>query len=135
MGFYSGWLAALAVVVAALVPLYQRVRFKKRARLDSLATRSHVLIGFATVSFAFLHTFLMLPSLGTSSAVEGGMAALAPGGFAFFMLAAHGGLGLQLRREKLRDRASKRRTHLFTGLAIALLVGAHAFLLERAAPR
>lgn len=135
MGFYSGWIAAIAILTAALVPVIQRLKNGKRARIDSAATRGHVLLGFATVSFAFLHTFLMLPSLGTSSAVEGGMAALAPGGLAFFLLAAHGGLGLQLRREKLRDRASKRRTHLGTGLAIMALVAAHAILLERASAK
>jgi hypothetical protein len=135
MGFYSGWLAALTIVLAAGVPLVQRAVNRKRARLDSPATRGHVLLGLATVTFAFLHTLLMLPSLGTESAVEGGMAALAPGGLAFFALAAHGGIGLALRREKLRDRVSKRRTHLATGLLIVALVSTHAFLLERASGR
>ncbi len=134
MAVWSGWLAAVAIVLAALIPLIQRVAMGRRARLDSSATRGHVLVGLATVSLAFLHTFLMLPSLGSSSAVEGGMAALAPGGFAFFLLAAHGGIGLQLRRERLRDRSKKRRTHLATGLTIIIAVTAHVVLLERAAP-
>ena len=134
MAFWSGWLAAISIALAALIPLVQRVTTGKRARLDSRATRTHVLVGFATVSLAFLHTLLMLTSLGTSSAVEGGMAALAPGGFAFFLLAAHAGIGLQLRRERLRDRLTQRRMHLATGLAIVIAVTTHIVLLERAAP-
>jgi hypothetical protein len=132
MATWSGWIATIAIALAAFVPLVQRLVMGKRARLDSKATRIHVAIGFITVSVAFLHTLVLVQSLGTSATIEAGMAALAPGGIAFFLLAAHAGLGLQLRREKLRDRVRKRRAHLATGAAIVIAVGIHVILLERA---
>lgn len=132
MAYWSGWLATLAIVIAALLPLVHRIRAGKRAAPRSATTRAHVILGLATSALAFGHTMVVLPALGSPAATGGGMAALVPAGGAFFLLVAHAGLGLQLRDEKLRDRARKRRQHFTTAILIALCVGAHAFFLERA---
>jgi len=44
----------------------------------------------------------------------------------------HAGLGLQLRRPKLRDRIKKRNAHLMTATAITVTVALHVILLLRA---
>ena len=59
------------------------------------------------------------------------MLALMPGAVAFLVLVAHGGLGLQLRKEKLRDRPQKRRAHLVTAICIVVAVAVHAAVLLR----
>lgn len=129
---YTGWIATCAIVVAALVPIAQRVRAGKRAAPGSAPIRLHVLVGFATAALAFLHTIAALPALGSPAATGGGMAALLPAGAAFFLLVAHAGLGLQLREPKLKDRARKRRMHLTTAILISLTVAMHVVALARA---
>lgn len=129
----SGWLATLAIAAAALIPILQRLRVGKRAAPGSPPIRVHVTIGLATAALAFAHTTVALPALGSPAATGGGMAALLPGGAAFFLLLAHAGLGLQLREPKLRDRARKRRLHTTTAILIALAVAIHVAVLERAA--
>jgi len=133
MATWTGWLAAIAIVLAALVPFLQRVHAGKRGAPGSKPIRIHVAVGMATSACAFLHTLVILPSLGSPAAIGGGVLALFSGGAAFFLLVAHAGLGLQLRDPKLRDRSKKRRMHTTTAALIALAVGTHAFLLERAA--
>lgn len=132
MAFYSGWLAAIAILVAVAVPVAQRLRAGKRAAPGSGPIRLHVLIGMATAALAFAHTLLVIPALGSPAAIAGGVEALLPAGAAFFFLVAHAGLGLQLRDPKLRDRAKKRRQHTTTAVLISLAVLAHTILLERA---
>ena len=107
MAFWSGWIAAVAIVLAAIVPLGHRLRTGKRGAPTSPAIRLHV--------------------------VAGGMVALAPGALAFFVLFAHAGLGLQLRSEKLKDRAKKRRAHLATATIIFVAVVVHVIALHFAA--
>jgi hypothetical protein len=132
MAFYSGWIATVAIVLAAAVPIAQRLRRGKRAAPGSAPIRLHVVIGLATVAFAFAHTLAALPALGSPAAIGGGVSALLPAGAAFFLLVAHAGLGLQLRDVRLRDRVRKRRMHTTTAVLISLAVAAHAVLLERA---
>lgn len=132
MATVSGWLAAAAIVLAALVPIAQRLRAGKRGAPGSAPVKLHVLLGFVTSSLAFLHTLLVLPALGSPAATGGGTIALLAGGAAFFLLVAHAGLGLQLRNEKLKDRAKKRRAHVMTAISIALAVAVHAVMLLRA---
>lgn len=132
LAIWSGWLAATAVALAALVPLVARLRAGRRAAPTSPTIRSHVALGVATAALAFGHTMVVLPALGSPAATGGGMAALLPGVAAFFVLLAHVGVGLQLRDPKLRDRPKKRRVHAATATTIALAVALHAILLERA---
>jgi hypothetical protein len=126
MATWTGWIAAGLILLAALVPLVNRIVAGKRAAPDSGPTRAHVLIGLATSAVTFGHTVVAVQSLGSAEAVGAGMIALLPGGAAFFLLVAHAGLGLQLRDVKLRDRAKKRRAHTTTAIAIAIAVGVHA---------
>lgn len=135
MAFTSGWLATVAIVLAALVPIVQRLRNGKRAAPGSGSIRLHVLVGYATAALAFAHTMTVLPALGSPAAIAGGALGMLPAGAAFFLLFAHAGLGLQLRRPKLKDRARKRRMHTVTAVLIATLVGVHIVLLERASAR
>lgn len=128
----TGWIAAGSIVGAGLVPLVQRLRAGKRGAPGSPPVRLHVTFGFVTSSVAFGHTLTVVPALGSEAATAGGMMALLPGGLAFFLLVAHAGLGLQLRRDKLRDRVAKRRAHTFTALSIATMVAWHAVALLRA---
>lgn len=132
MAWWSGWLATLAIVIAAAIPLGMRLRIGRRAAPSSGAIRTHVILGFVTSAFAFGHTLLVVPALGSPAATGGGMLALAPGGLAFVLLIAHAGLGLQLRDEKLKQRAKTRRSHATTAVAIAIAVAVHVVLLERA---
>jgi hypothetical protein len=133
VAFWSGWIAAVAIALAALVPIGQRLRTGKRGSPGSPAIKLHVLLGFLTSMLAFTHTMMVLPALGEPAATGGGMAAILPGVVAFFLLVAHAGLGLQLRNEKLKNRASKRRAHLATAISIAIAVTIHAVVLQRAA--
>lgn len=129
---WTGWLASAAIVLAALVPIVQRLREGKRAAPGSPSIRLHVTVGLATSAAAFLHTLTVLPALGSAAAIGAGTLALLFGGAAFFLLVAHAGLGLQLRRPKLKDRVSKRRMHTTTAVLIAVVVGLHVLLLVRA---
>ena len=130
MAEISGWVALVAIFVAGLVPLLTRVRMGKRAAPGSPAINAHVMLGTMTSLLAGAHTFMVMPELGSPRAIAGGVTALALGALAFFVLFAHVGLGLQLRKEKLKDRAKKRRMHLATALTIAAAAVAHAILLR-----
>ena len=129
---WTGWLAALAIVVAATIPLATRFRLGKRGAPGSPPIRAHVLLGLVTSSFAFIHTILVIPELGSPAATGAGALAVAPAALAFFLLVAHAGLGLQLRDEKLKTRAKTRRSHAMTAVAIAVAVTAHIVTLEQA---
>ena len=133
MAFASGWLAAIAIVIAALVPVVQRLRSGKRALPGSAPIRLHVTVGLTTAALAFAHTMMVLPALGSPAAIGGGILALLSAGAAFFLLVAHAGLGLQLRQPKLKDRVKKRRMHTTTAILIAVAVAIHVVLLRRAA--
>jgi hypothetical protein len=133
MATWSGWLAVMLVVLAATMPLAHRIVARRRAAPDSTTTRVHAAIGSLAAAGAFAHTVVVLPSLGSPAAVGGGMAALLPGGAAFFLLVAHAGIGLQLRDPRLKKRVAKRRTHIATALAISAAVATHVLVLERLA--
>lgn len=132
MAVWSGWLATLAIVIAASIPLVTRLRLGKRAPPSSTPIRTHVLLGLVTSALAFIHTLLVIPALGSPAATGGGMIAIAPAGLAFVLLVAHAGLGLQLRHEKLKTRAKTRRSHAMTAVAIAVAVTIHIVTLEQA---
>lgn len=129
----TGWLATLAMAIAASVPIHQRWKHGKRAAPGSEPIRVHVVIGLTVSALAFGHTLLILPELGSPAATAGGVFALLPGGVAFVLMLAHAGLGLQLRDPKLKRRANVRRSHTITATLIAIFVALHAVALERAA--
>lgn len=132
MALWSGWLAAIAIVLAGAIPLGTRLRLGKRGAPTSTPIRTHVVLGLVTSAFAFLHTILVIPALGSPAATGAGPLAIAPAGLAFFLLVAHAGLGLQLKDEKLKTRAKTRRSHAMTAVAIVLAVGTHILTLELA---
>lgn len=132
MALLSGWLAALAIVIAGAIPLATRWRQGKRGAPTSQPIRAHVVLGLVTSAFAFGHTILVIPALGSPAATGAGPLAIAPAGLAFFLLVAHAGLGLQLRDEKLKTRAKTRRSHAMTAAAIVVAVGIHILTLELA---
>jgi hypothetical protein len=132
MAVWSGWLATIAIVIAATIPLATRLRLGRRGAPSSSAIRTHVVLGLVTSAFAFIHTLLVIPALGSPAATGGGMTAIAPAGLAFMLLVAHAGLGLQLRDDKLKTRAKTRRSHATTAIAIALAVTIHIVALEQA---
>jgi hypothetical protein len=127
---WTGWVATALLVAAAAVPLTNRLLAGRRAPPDSRRTGVHVLLGFATTVAAVAHTMAVLPSLGSPGAVAGGMLALGPAALAFFLLAAHVGVGLQLRSPRLRDRARKRRQHALIAIGIATMVAVHVLALR-----
>ena len=132
MAWWSGWLATLAFVIAALVPLGVRLRAGKRVAPSTPPIRAHVLLGLMTSACTFGHTLLVLPELGSPAATAGGMLDGVRGISILLVVIAHAGLGLQLRDEKLRTRAKTRRTHATTALLIAVLVAIHIVVLEQA---
>ncbi|WP_394833714.1 hypothetical protein LVJ94_45135 [Pendulispora rubella] len=131
MTAWSGWISVVLIVLAATLPLGQRLFAGKRAAPDSPLTRTHVVFGLLVVGIAFVHTLAIVQMLGSPAAVGGGMTALLPGGIAFFLLMAHAGLGLQLRKPRLRDRVKKRRQHLATATAIVIAIAVHVIALAR----
>lgn len=131
MASVSGYIALVAIFVAGLVPLGARLRLGKRAAPGSRPINTHVVLGVITSLLAGAHTFMVMPELGSPRAIAGGVAALGAGALAFFVLFAHVGIGLQLRKEKLKDRAKKRRMHLATALIIAAAATIHALVLLR----
>lgn len=132
MALWSGWLAAIAIVLAGAIPLGTRLRMGRRGAPTSRPIRLHIVLGLVTSALAFGHTILVIPALGSPAATGAGPLAIAPAGLAFFLLVAHAGLGLQLRDEKLKTRAKTRRSHAMTAAAIVLAVGIHILTLELA---
>jgi len=125
----SAWLAAALIVAAALVPLGHRALARRRAVPESRAISSHVVLGLAAIAMAVLHTFAVVPELGSPAAIRGGMMALAPATAAFFLLFAHVGVGLRLRNPRLRGRVRIRRWHVALATAIVVAVVAHVTVL------
>jgi hypothetical protein len=121
----TGWTSIALIVTAAAVPLVQRVRLGKRPPPDAPGTRLHVVIGLAVCVICFLHTGVVLPMVGAPGAIGGGMLAMIPACVGFGMLVAHAGLGLQLRRPKLKDRIKKRRMHMATAIIIFVAASTH----------
>lgn len=132
MAFWSGWLATIAIMIAAAIPLITRLRLGRRATPSSPPIRAHVVLGLVTSASAFIHTLLVVPALGSPAATGAGPLAIAPAALAFLLLVAHAGLGLQLRQEKLKTRVKTRRSHTITAIAIAVAVGIHIVTLEQA---
>ena len=132
MALWSGWIAAIAIVLAGAIPLTTRLRIGKRGAPTSKPIRMHVVLGLVTTAFAFVHTILVIPALGSPAATGAGPLAIAPAGLAFFLLVAHAGLGLQLRDDKLKTRAKTRRSHAMTAVAILVAVSIHVLTLEQA---
>ena len=128
----SGWFAALLVIAAGLVPVSHRVFAGKRAAPASRFMGWHVAIGLSASVIALLHTFALLPALGSPAAIRGGMSALGPGAAGFFLLVAHVGVGLRLRGKVRGDRARLRRRHVALAIAIVVAASAHVVALVRA---
>jgi hypothetical protein len=125
LAWWSAWLAAALIVAAGLVPLGHRVLLQRRAAPASRAISGHVVLGLSATAMAVLHTFAVVPELGSPAAVRGGMMALGPATAAFFLLFAHVGVGLRLRNPRLRDRVGVRRWHIALATAIVIAVVAH----------
>ncbi len=121
----SGWATITLITAAGLVPLVARMQAKKRLPADSAPTRTHVLLGMCVCIVCFLHTGVALPNVGAPGAAAGGMLAMIPASLGFALLIAHAGLGLQLRRPKLKDRIRKRRMHTVTASVIFLAACTH----------
>ena len=113
------------IVVAALLPLGYRWYAGRRAAPQSRVTAFHVAVGVVVALVAFVHALMAVLSLGTAQAIGAGNLGLALGGIAVFVLMAHVGIGLQLRRPKLRDRPATRAKHRFTALTIAAFAVLH----------
>jgi hypothetical protein len=126
----TGWLAVVLILLAAMFPIGFRLRSGRRAAPSSGVIRAHVAIGLGTSVIGFFHAATLVAELGSPGAVAGGAAALAPGAFAFFVLVAHTGIGLQLRDERSRDRPRKRRLHRITASLIVIGVAAHVVALR-----
>ncbi len=125
LAWWSAWLAAALIAGAALVPLGHRVLLQRRAAPGSRAISGHVGLGLSATAMAVLHTFAVVPELGSPAAIRGGMMALGPATAAFFLLFAHVGIGLRLRDPRLRGRPGLRRWHVALASAIVIAVVAH----------
>ncbi len=121
----SGWATITLISAAGLVPLVARISARKRLPTESAATRTHVLLGLGVCVVCFLHTGVTLPNVGAPGAAAGGMLAMIPACLGFALLIAHAGLGLSLRRPKLKDRITKRRMHAVTATVIFLAACTH----------
>lgn len=126
---WSGWLAALIIVMAATIPLIARQQRGKRAAPDSPPIRLHVTVGLAVAAVSAIHTLLAILNLGAPEVIAAGDIPLAIGALAFLVLLAHTGLGLQLRNPKLRHRRQIRRQHWLTASILVVAVTLHAWFL------
>jgi hypothetical protein len=127
----TGWCAVMLFAAAAALPLTFRLFRGRRAAPHSRPMQVHVVVGLTTTLAALAHTMSILPAMGSPAAVAGGTVAMAPGVLAVFLLCAHVGVGLQLRKRELRDRIRKRRTHLIIATSIAVAVSGHVLALKR----
>jgi hypothetical protein len=105
------------------------LREKRRASPHSKLIGIHIVIGTATAFAAFTHTLFAMMSLGSSSAIGGGNAALLAGVGAMLVLMAHIGIGLRLREPKLRRRPEVRRRHMAAAITISALAIGHISML------
>lgn len=130
MAAILGWAVVACILLAAGIPLGHRLWRGRRAGHASPPIDVHLVLGLGVSALAFFHIIASIPELGESAVVEGGMAALAPGVAAFFVLVAHTGVGLQLRQNKLRQRSGKRRLHQITASLIIVFVALHIAMLR-----
>jgi hypothetical protein len=130
LALWIGWIAAGCILLAGLVPLVYRLRMGKRAVPGSTPISLHVALGLGVAAITLVHTLAVLGALGSESAIDAGAIAFAPGAAGFFLLFAHVGVGLRLREPKLRDRASKRRTHVITASLITIATIIHVVALR-----
>ena len=121
----TGWATITLIAAAGLVPLVARIRAQRRLPPESAPTRAHVLLGMGVCIVCFLHTGVALPNVGAPGAAAGGMLAMIPASLGFALLIAHAGLGLALRKPKLKDRIQKRRMHAVTATVIFLAACMH----------
>lgn len=131
MSSILGWAVVTCILLAGAIPLGHRLFLRRRAGHASRPIDVHLVLGLGVSALAFFHVIAAIPALGDSAVVEGGMGAMAPGVLGFFVLVAHTGVGLQLRKNKLRDRPNKRRLHQITASLIVVAVAVHVFMLRR----
>jgi hypothetical protein len=120
-----GWLACLAIVVAAAIPTLHRVILARRASPMSLALRCHAVLGVLAALFAFVHVGSSMAALGDPSVVRAGNIAIFPALLATFLLVAHVGVGLRLLSPHLKARVKFRRTHALVATIILVAAFAH----------
>lgn len=125
MGRWIGWLACVAIVVAAAIPTVHRVVLARRASPPSRTIRSHAVIGVLAALFAFVHVGASVGDLGDPSVVRAGNIAIFPALLATFLLVAHVGVGLRLLSPRLQARVKFRRTHALVATIILLAAFAH----------
>lgn len=125
-----GWAVVVCIGIAAAIPLGHRLLKGRPAGHGSKPIGVHVVLGLAVSGLAFFHVIAAIPALGEPAVVEGGMTALLPGVIGFFVLVAHTGVGLQLRRNDLRGRPKKRTIHRVTASLIVLAVAVHVLMLR-----
>ena len=131
MSIVLGWAVVTFILLAGAIPIGHRLFRGRRAGHASRPIDVHLALGLGVSALAFFHVIASIPELGEPAVVEGGMAALAPGVLAFFVLVAHTGVGLQLRQNKLRERSSRRRLHQLTAASIVAFVALHVVMLRR----
>ena len=129
MAVVSGWVTIAFIFVAACLPLGHWLYKGRRASPQSQLTSIHVTIGAIVALTAFVHSLLAVLSLGTSQAIGAGDLGLALGGAGVFVLMAHIGIGLSLRKPKVRNRPAIRARHRLTALTIAVLAIAHTAII------
>ena len=125
MGRWLGWLACIAIVVAAAIPTGHRVALGRRANPLSRTIRSHAVIGVLAALLAFVHVGASMAALGDPSVVRAGNIAIFPALLATFLLVAHVGVGLRLLSPRLPARVKLRRTHALVATTILVAAFAH----------
>lgn len=125
MGRWIGWLACVAIVVAASIPTLHRVVLARRASPLSGTIRFHAVVGVIAALLAFVHVGSSLADLGDPSVVRAGNIAIFPALLATFLLVAHVGVGLRLLSPRLQARVRFRRTHALVASIILVAALAH----------
>ena len=129
MGRWIGWLACVAIVVAAAIPTVHRVVLSRRASPLSRPIRFHAAIGVLAALFAFVHVGSSVVALGDPRLVRAGNIAIFPGLIATFLLVAHVGVGLRLLSPRLQARVKFRRIHGLVATVILVAAFAHVAVL------
>jgi hypothetical protein len=126
----TGWLACVALVLAAAIPTLHRALLARRASPLSRTLRWHAGVGMLAGLFAFVHVGCSVAALGDPSVVRAGNLAIFPALLAVFLVVAHVGVGLRLLSPGLRARVRLRRTHAVVAVTILVAASAHVVALS-----
>src|SRR5215472_16178617 len=132
-GAYAGWLGAIFVGAAAVVPyMLRRSAMSVKLRIALPSDRPylrrmwpHYWLGYAATGLSFEHAWAVM---GTGRMPRTSSAGLYLATLALVLLFLQVFMGLTLQQRVLPERRSLKGLHFWTMAAVVVLVGAHAWM-------